>query len=99
MDRKSFTTHYSLDKHFEHNLDQSIRRWWTKLDTTEQQRLSFAFSTIFTYMKNNDYEKLYDYIGMSLEQFEYLYALVGNKLEKRSRRTPLPTKLRLAATL
>ncbi|XP_031785911.1 uncharacterized protein LOC100678198 [Nasonia vitripennis] len=82
------------------NLDQSIRRWWTKPDITEQQRLCFgAFSTIFAYMKNNNHEKLYDYIGMLLEQFEYLYALVGNKLEKRSRRTSLPAELRLAATL
>lgn len=82
------------------SLDQNIRRWWTRPDITEQQRLNFgAFSTIFEYMKNSDHEKLYDYIGMSMDQYNYLYALVGNQLEKSSRRTPLPAELRLAATL
>lgn len=82
------------------SVDRSIRRWWTKPHITEQQRLNFgAFSTIFTYMRNSDHELLYEYIGMSSDQFDYLYRLIGNQLEKRSRRTPLPGELRLAATL
>ena len=81
-------------------VNKLMRRWWTKPHLRENERANFGlYSTIYPHLKNNDHEGFYKFIGMSVNQFQYLLDLVQAKLEKVSYRTPLPSELRLIITL
>ncbi|XP_043462833.1 protein ALP1-like [Leptopilina heterotoma] len=77
-----------------------FRRWWVKPHIkTHMRELFGAFDTIFNYFVNNDHENFRKMVRMSVEQFEELHGLIHHRLQKRSLRQPLSTRLRLAVTL
>ncbi|OXU18653.1 hypothetical protein TSAR_014054 [Trichomalopsis sarcophagae] len=77
-----------------------FRRWWIKPELKEEIGLRFgAYSTIFLYFKLEDEEEFYNFVGMTLTQFNNLHNLVHNRLVKRSCRRSLSPELRLAAVL
>lgn len=76
------------------------RRWWAKPFNHPQQRENFgALNQMFLYYKFNDTEAFYTFVRMTPPQFEHLMELIGHRLDKHSRRTPLTPELRVAITL
>lgn len=77
-----------------------FRRWWTQPHLTENQRqLHGAYSNLFRYFKLNNHEQFYNFVGLTVPQFDHLLGLVRARLTKRSRRPSLAPELRLAAVL
>ena len=72
-----------------------IRRWWTKPHLKEDVREEYgAFSTIYYHFKENDHAEFYNFVGVTIDQFNILLELVQPKLIKRSRRKALCPELR-----
>jgi len=58
-----------------------------------------AHRKLFAYFKTSDYEEFFKLTRMSVQQFDHLHNLSKPRLLKRSQRAPLPTEIRIAATL
>ena len=77
-----------------------IRRWWIKPHLLPHIRQHYgAYHTIFLIFKLEDHEEFENFMGMTVEQFNYLFEIVSPQLTKRSWREPLPPELRLAIVL
>lgn len=79
---------------------KTTRRWWVKPHITRDIRRNFgAHRKLFMHFKSNDHEEFFKFTRMSVQQFDYLHDLLIPKLQKRSRREPLSTEIRVAVTL
>ncbi|XP_018361253.1 PREDICTED: uncharacterized protein LOC108759992 [Trachymyrmex cornetzi] len=74
------------------------RRWWVRPINRNKDEQGFLLNLIRE-MEIQDHEKFYRTFRMWPEQFNWLLDQVQDKLQKRSRRTPLDPKLRLQVTL
>ena len=78
----------------------SNRTCWTKNNLREELRSSYgAYSTVFRYFKIKDSDEFYNFVGMSVPDFNHLCILVIPRLLKKSNRKPLEPELKLAAVL
>lgn len=76
------------------------RRWWAKPFNHPEERENFgSLNQMFLYYKFNDTEAFYTFTRMTPPQFERLMELIGNSLDKHSRRASLSPELRVAVTL
>lgn len=76
------------------------RRWWVKPHLSIDMRQNFGtHRKLFTYFKTSDHEEFFKFTRMSVQQFDVLHDVLKPKLQKESHRTPLPTEIRIAATL
>lgn len=81
-------------------LRQVRRRWWVRPDLRLPMReLNGAYMHTFLHFKHNNTEQFYNFVHMSVAQFQFLYQIVRPRLVKRSWREPLDPQLRLAITL
>ncbi|XP_067215671.1 uncharacterized protein [Linepithema humile] len=62
-------------------------------------RISGIYNNLFREVITTDHEQFFEYTRMNVQQFNYICDLVRPLLIKRSIRTPLPLKLRMAITL
>ena len=77
---------------------QLIRRWWVRPINRQRDELGFH-SNLVSELLLTDHEEFFSYCRMWPEQFNSLFSMIRPLLLKRSRRRPLPVKLKLAATL
>lgn len=75
-----------------------VRRWWVRPVNRNRHTQGFNLN-LFRELLISDHEEFFGYTRMWPEQFEFLLNLVRPYLEKRSIRTPLSPRLRLALTL
>lgn len=75
-----------------------IRRWWVR-SINYPREYQGIYRNLFRELRTTDHEEFFDYTRMNVQQFEYICDLVRPYLIKRSIRTPLPLKLRVAITL
>ena len=62
-----------------------IRRWWVRPHLKDNLKERYgAYATIFQYFKLHDHEEFYAFVGMTVNQFDYLHRLVHPILLKRS---------------
>lgn len=77
-----------------------FRCWWVKPHIRTHVRDLFgAYDSLFQYFILNDHESFQKIVRISVDQFEELHDLISHRLQKRSLRQPLSTRLRLAVTL
>ncbi|XP_043479980.1 putative nuclease HARBI1 [Leptopilina heterotoma] len=89
---------YLLDKLLKKK--EFIRRWHVKPHITNMMRDTHgAYEALFLYFANCHEEEFYKMCRMNVRTFQKLHNLVGPRLQKKSRRRPLSTELRLALYL
>lgn len=79
-------------------LKRKVRRWWIR-PVNYPRESQGIYNNLFRELKNTDHEEFFEYTRMAVQQFNYICDLVNPYLSKRSIRTPLPVKLRVAITL
>lgn len=77
---------------------QRLRRWWMRPINQQRDTLGFHCNLV-SELLGTDREEFFSYCRMWPEQFNSLLTMVHSLLLKRSRRQPLPVRLKLAATL
>lgn len=77
---------------------QVLRRWWVRPINQRREETGFH-SNLVSEIFSSDHEEFFAFCRMWSEQFNTLLTMVHPFLLKRSRRRPLPVKLKLAATL
>lgn len=107
LDKLSFTSvsvimlhHYLIQlwKKSRRRRGHRRRRWWVR--PINRLKDQFGYRTNFVHeIEMQDHEEFYHNFRMWPEQFNWLLDRVQDKLQKRSRRTPLDPKLRLQVTL
>jgi len=83
---------------FKKRLVRQRRRWWVRPVNKLRDVQGFHHNLIQELMQT-DHEEFFQLYRMWPEQFYLLVNLIHPLLKKNSRRTPLPTELRLAVTL
>lgn len=79
---------------------RKVRRWWIKPHIAPNMRDTFgAHKKLFKYFLISNHEEFFKFTRMSVQQFEHLNNLLAPRLQKRSRRKPLPPEIRVAVTL
>lgn len=78
-----------------------LRRWWLKPHLYPQMRSLFgAYENLCVYFALNDHEEFFNFMRISVDDFNYLHELTRARLSKIStRRKPISSEIRLAATL
>lgn len=74
------------------------RRWWVR-PINYGRETQGIYNNLFREVITTDHEQFFEYTRMNVQQFNYICDLVRPYLIKRSIRTPLPLKLRMAITL
>lgn len=75
-----------------------LRRWWVRPINQQRDALGFH-SNLVSELLLSDHEEFFSYCRMWAEHFNTLLVMVHPLLLKRSRRQPLPVRLKLATTL
>lgn len=70
------------------------RRWWVRPINPSKDEHGYR-ANLLREMETQDHEEFYKNLRMWPEHFNWLLDRVKDKLQKRSKRTPLDPKLRL----
>lgn len=78
-----------------------LRRWWVKPHLYPHVRnVVGAYELVCSYFKVRNCEEFYEFTRLSVQNFDELLHLVGERLQKQvCRRPPIPPEIRLAITL
>ena len=78
----------------------SSRTCWTETYLKGEVRSNYgSYSTVFRYFKIKDADEFYNFVEMSVADFNHFCMLVTPRFLKKSHRKPLEPELKLAAVL